>query len=127
MPRPVEDLKDGEPLPVKPGTYEYRALSFLVSNRHYGFTPIEIAARTTISEESASKTLARLFEKGIVERSQGVYFVDPERADALQGRLDSLDAATRLHSIAPDDAYAEPGWEDELPRIADDQNPDQSV
>lgn len=124
MPRHVDELQDSEPFPIKPDTNEYAALSFLVSNRDYGFTPTEIADRTDVSEASASKTMTRLFEKGLVERSQGVYYVDPDRADDLQRRLDSIDAAARLHETAPDDdVYTDPGWEDELPSIETGQDP----
>ena len=106
---------------MKPETNEYHALSFLVANQEFGFTPAEIAGRTTISEASASKTMTRLFEKGLVERAQGTYYVEPERADELMRRLDSLDATARLFEGAPDDAYAEPGWEDEVPSIDPDE------
>lgn len=122
MPRHVDDLRNSDSFPVKPGTNEYNALSFLVANREFGFTPAEIAERTAISDGSASKTMARLFEKGLVERAQGTYYVEPERADELQRRLDSLDATERLFETAPDDAYAEPGWEDEVPSIDPDED-----
>ena len=126
MPRHVDELRDGQPFPIKPGTNEHEALSFLVSNREYGFSPTEIADRTTISEASASKTMTRLFDKGLVARSQGVYYADPDRADDLKRRLDSLDAAVRLHESAPDDdAYAEPGWDEDVSSIDPDQNRDQ--
>ena len=118
MPRKVEELRSSTPFPVTPGTNEYDALSFLVRNRDYGFTPTEIATRTDVAVTSASKTMTRLFDKGLVERVQGVYFVDPDRGDDLQRRLESIDAAERLHESAPEDAYAEPGWEDQVPSIA---------
>jgi DNA-binding MarR family transcriptional regulator len=121
MPRHVDDLRNSDSFPVKPGTNEYHALSFLVANREFGFTPAEIAERTTISEASASKTMTRLFDKGLVERAQGTYYVEPERADELQRRLDSLDAAARMFERAPDDAYAEPGWEADVPSIDPDE------
>jgi len=126
MPRHVDELRDGEPFPIKPDTNEHEALSFLLSNREYGFTPTEIADRTTISEASASKTMTRLFDKGLVARSQGVYYADPDRADDLKRRLDSLDAAVRLHETTPDDdAYTEPGWEENVSSIDPDKNRDQ--
>lgn len=118
MPIHVDELTNEEPFPVKPDTNEYEALSFLVSHREYGFTPGEIADHTDISESSASKTMARLFEKGLVKRSEGAYYVDPDRTDRLKQRLKSLDSAVQLFKSAPtDDAYAEQGWEDELPSI----------
>jgi Mn-dependent DtxR family transcriptional regulator len=118
MPRHVADLQDGEPFPVKPGTNEYEALSFLVRNHDYGFSPTEIAEQTEISTASASKTMARLFEKGLVTRTEGMYYVEPDRANDLQQRLQSLDAAVRLFETVPeDDAYAETRWEDDVPSI----------
>jgi DNA-binding MarR family transcriptional regulator len=120
MPRHVDDLRNSDSFPVKPATNEYHALSLLVANREFGFTPAEIADRTTVSEASASKTMTRLFEKGLVERAQGSYYAEPERADELKRRLDSLDATARLFETAPDDAYAEPGWETQVPSIDPD-------
>lgn len=118
MPRHVNDLRNGDPFPVKPETNEYRALSFLVQNREYGFPPREIAEQTEITGSSASKTMTRLFEKGLVGRADGTYYVGPERADTLQRRLESIDAATRLFADAlEDDAYADPGWEQHVPSI----------
>jgi len=117
MPRHVEDLQNGDPFPVQPETNEYHALALLVANREFGFTPTEIAERTPVSRTSASKTMTRLFEKGLVERSQGTYYVEPDRAADLKRRLDSIDAAARLFERAPDDAYAEAGWEDDVPSL----------
>jgi len=123
MPRHVDELQNGEPFPVKPDTNEYEALSFLVRNREYGFRPSEIAERTDISKASASKTMTRLFEKGLVKRSEGLYYVDPDRTGELKQRLDSLDAAVQLFATAPsDDADAEPGWEDTLSSITPEQD-----
>ena len=124
MPRHIKELRDNDPFPVKPETNEYEALSFLVRNREYGFTASEIAERTTMPGASVSKTMVRLFDKGLVNRSQGAYYVDPTDADELKDRLDSSDAAARLHQFAPsDDPYAEAGWEDEISSI--DPNKDQ--
>lgn len=118
MPIHVDELTSDEPFPVKPDTNEYEALSFLVAHREYGFTPAEIANHTDISKSSASKTMARLFEKGLVERSEGAYYVDPDRVGTLKQRLASLDSAVELFESAPsDDAYAEEGWEDDVPSI----------
>jgi len=118
MPIHVRELTNDEPFPVKPETNEYEALRFLLSHREYGFTPSEIADQTDISKSSASKTMTRLFEKGLVERSQGAYYVDPDRAEKLKQRLESLDSVVQLFESAPtDDAYAEEGWEEKVPSI----------
>ena len=121
MPIHVDDLTNDEPFPVKPETNEYKALSFLVAHREYGFTPSEIADHTEINESSASKTMARLFEKGLVERAEGAYYVDPDRASKLK----SLDSASQLFESVPnDDVYAEEGWEDEMASIDPDEEAD---
>jgi len=94
----VDDLRNDDPFSVTPETNEYDALSFLVSDQEYGFTPADLADRTYTSHASASKTMTRLFDNGIVERSQGMYYVDPDRADSLKHRLTSIDAAIRVLS-----------------------------
>ena len=122
MPIHIDDLTNDEPFPVKPETNEYEALSFLVAHREYGFPPSEIAAHTEINESSASKTMARLFEKGLVERADGAYYLPPDRVDELKQRLKSLDSASQLFESVPnDDIYAEDGWEDELSSIDPDE------
>ncbi|MFQ3476108.1 MarR family transcriptional regulator [Halonotius sp. F2-221B] len=117
MPYHVDELRREEPFPVTPETNEHAALRFLVANHDYGFTPSEIAAETKITEGSASKTMSRLHEKGLVSRSQGAYYVDPERVESLKHRLESLDAAVDLFDDAPDDAYANAGWEEQLSEL----------
>lgn len=118
MPIHIDELTNGERFPVKPDTNDYEALSFLVANHTYGFTPAEIADNTGLTKSSASKTMARLFDKDLVERSDSVYYVDPERADTLRQRLESLDAGVQLVEPTPtDDVYAEEGWEEELPSL----------
>ena len=121
MPGHADELQDGGPSPVKPETDEYEAFSFLVAHRKYGVTPKEIVDGTTLSEPSASKIVARLFDKRLVERSQGVYYVAPGLAEDLKHRLDSNDAAARLHQTIPyNDPYAEAGWEEEVSSIDPD-------
>ena len=62
--------------------------------------------------------MARLFEKGLVERAEGAYYAAPDRADKLKQRLKSLDSAIQLFESVPnDDVYAEEGWEDEMGSI----------
>ncbi|MCG1004888.1 MULTISPECIES: helix-turn-helix domain-containing protein [Halobacterium] len=118
MPVPVDELIDDEPFPVTPDTSEYEALSFLVRHHNYGFSPREIADRTDINESSLAKTMTRLNEKDLVERADGVYYVDPGRVETIKARLTSVDAAVRLFEAAPDDdAYAEDGWEEHVPTI----------
>ncbi|SFC67927.1 MarR family protein [Halobiforma haloterrestris] len=121
MPVPVDELTNDDPFPVKPDTNEYEALSFLVEHHEYGFTLSEIAARTDLSEASTSKAMTRLFENGLVERAETIYYIDPRRADELKQRFASLDSAVRLFETAPDDAYANQGWEQEVPSLDRDE------
>lgn len=109
------ESKDDDPFLVLPGTDEYEALSFLIRNRGEKFMPSEIAARTDISESNTPQTIERLFERDLVESSQGDYYVDIAQAEYLQQRLKSVDAAEQLHNTTPnDDIYAMTDWECQL-------------
>ncbi|CAP15260.1 HTH domain protein (plasmid) [Halobacterium salinarum R1] len=110
----MDDPRDDTPYVVIPDTDEYYALGFLVPNRGEQFTPSEIAASTDMSEADAADTMTTLFEDDLVERSQGTYYVPVDRAEELQRRLESVDAAAKVHENAPDDAYAVEGWEEEV-------------
>ncbi|MDL0118567.1 hypothetical protein PNQ29_10040 [Halobacterium salinarum] len=76
--------------------------------------PPEIAAGTDITEADAADTMTTLSEDDLVERSQGAYYVPVNRAEDLQRRLESVDAAAQVHDTAPDDAYAVDGWEEQV-------------
>lgn len=109
---------DDDPFPVNPDTDEYEVLDFLVRHHECGFGQSEIADRTNITESRVAKTIARLTEKGFVKRSDRTYCVDPDQVDVLKGRLKSINSVVQLFDGVPDDdAYAEEGWEDELPTI----------
>jgi DNA-binding IclR family transcriptional regulator len=111
----MDDSRNHEPFPVLPGTDEYEVLSFLVRNRGERFTSSEIAVHADVTEASAPETLHNLLEKNLVEYDQKSYYVDSERAEDIKSRLESVDAAERLHEITPDDdIYAVTDWEEEL-------------
>lgn len=111
----MDDPRDDTPYVVIPDTDEYYALSFLVPNRGKQFTPSEIAASTDMSKADAADTMTTLFEDDLVERSQGTYYVPVDRAEELQRRLESVDAAAKVHDNVPDDdAYVVEDWEDEI-------------
>lgn len=110
-------MSDDGPFPVKPDTNEYEVLSFLVANHKYGFSPAQVADNTDISKMSASETMTYFFEKDLIEQVDGTYYVDPDCVDKLKRRLNSLDSVVQLFRSVSDDAYAEDGWEDELPSI----------
>jgi len=124
MPVPVDELTTDDRFPIKPDTNEYCALSFLVAHREYGFTPREIADRTALSKTAVSNTMARLFEYGLIERADNVYYVDPSRASELKRRLESLDSLVQFFESAPDDSYAEEVWKRELPIFDPDAKAD---
>jgi Mn-dependent DtxR family transcriptional regulator len=110
----MDDFRDHEPFPVIPETDEYEALSFLVRNRGERFTPSEIALHANVSEASAPETLHDLLEKNLVEHDQGGYYVSSDRAEDIKSRLESVDAAERLHETTPDnDVYAVIDWEEQ--------------
>jgi len=122
MPVPVDELTNGDSFPVKPDTSEYEALSFLVAHYKYGFTLSEIAARTDLSKGSTSKTMSRLFENGLVERAENVYYIDPRRADELKQRLESVDSVVQLFEATPsNDVYAKKDWEQDPLSIDPDE------
>ena len=111
----MDDSRNHEPFPVLPETDEYEVLSFLVRNRGERFTPSEIAVHADVNEASAPETLHDLLEKNLVEHNQGDYYVNSDRTEEVKFRLESVDAAERLHEAAPDDdIYAVTDWEEEL-------------
>lgn len=124
MPVPVDELTSDDRFPIKPDTNEYHVLGFLVAHREYGYTPREIADRTALSKTAVSNTMARLFEYGLIERADNVYYVDPSRGSELKRRLESLDSLVQFFESAPDDSYAEKGWEQELPTFDPDAKAD---
>ncbi len=107
----MDDSRGHEPFPVLPDTDEYETLSFLVRNQGERFTPSGIAVHADVSEASAPETLHNLLEKNLVEHEQGDYYVNSDRAEDIKSRLESVDAAKRLHKTAPDDdMYAVTDW-----------------
>lgn len=113
-PVPVEELKAREVVdfPVKPGTNEEAALRFLAANPDYGWPPTEIADRTEIPQSSGTKTAARLYEKGLVDRSSGYYFVAPERLDEIRGILGDLHQLEELAGEPGQEPVHPPGRAD---------------
>ncbi|WP_128906794.1 helix-turn-helix domain-containing protein [Halorubrum amylolyticum] len=105
--------------PVTPGSNEYTTLSFLVARCGTRFSPDEITANTGISATEVSNAVAQLVEWGLVQQAATDYYVDPAQAEEIRPRLRSLDAVVQLFETAPtDDAYAEPGWTDEVPSLS---------
>ncbi len=110
----MDDSRNHEPFPVLPETNEYEVLSFLVRNRGERFTSTEIAVHTDVTEANAPETLHNLLGKNLVEYDQEDYYVDSERTEDIKSRLESVDAAERLHETTPDnDVYAVTDWEEQ--------------
>ena len=111
----MDNSRNHEPFPVLPETDEYDVLGFLVRNRGDRFTASEIARHAEVNETSAIEALHELLEKNLVEHDQEDYYVNSDRAEDIKFRLESVDAAKRLHEGAPDnDMYAVTDWEEEL-------------
>ncbi|MFC7188253.1 MarR family transcriptional regulator [Halorubrum yunnanense] len=109
--------------PVTPGSSEYTTLSFLVARCGRRFSPGEIAVHTDISETKVSNAVAQLVKWGLVQQAATDFYVDPAQAKEIRQRLRSLDAVVQLFETAPtDDAYAEPGWTDEVPSLTVSQD-----
>ena len=98
-PVPVDDLKKREEteidFPINPGTNEEAALRFLSSEPEFGWPPAKIAAHTGINENSITKTMQRLYEKNLVDRISGRYFVNPELQEEINGLLGDLHNAAQ--------------------------------
>ncbi|MDB2274331.1 MarR family transcriptional regulator [Halorubrum ezzemoulense] len=104
--------------PVLPDTDEHTVLSFLVRNGGERFAPHKIVEQTSVSELNISAILENLFEYQLICCSEDTYYVNPEGRMELKHRLESIDAAVRIHDTAPEnDSYAEDGWEDQLGSI----------
>lgn len=90
----VEELQNREKsqleFPINPGTNEETALRFLAANQDFGWPPTKIAEHTDINENSITKTVQRLYEKDLVDRVAGRYFLNPELSDEISGHLGDL-------------------------------------
>ncbi|MBO4249486.1 MarR family transcriptional regulator [Halomicrobium sp. IBSBa] len=101
----VDELQEREAaeldFPINPGTNEETALRFLAANPEFGWPPAKIADRTDINEGSVTKTMQRLYEKNLVDRISGRYFVNPELQEEITGLLGDL------HNVAQSQAHPE--------------------
>ncbi|WP_240150138.1 hypothetical protein [Haloarcula sp. JP-Z28] len=101
----VEDLKKREgteiDFPINPGTNEEAALRFLASEPEFGWPPVKIAERTDINSNSITKTMQRLYEKDLVDRISGRYFINPDLEEEINGLLGDL------HNAAQSQAHPE--------------------
>lgn len=104
-PVPVDDLKKQREseidFPVNPGTNEETALRFLAGEPGFGWPPAKIAEHTDIKSGSATKTMQRLYEKGLVDRISGRYFLNPDLQEEINGLLGDL------HNVAQSQTHPE--------------------
>jgi len=101
----VDDLKKQKEaeidFPINPGTNEETALRFLASEPEFGWPPAKIAKHTDINENSITKTMQRLYDKDLVDRISGRYFVNPDLQKEINGLLGDL------HNVAQSQAHPE--------------------
>lgn len=90
----VEELQEREEseleFPISPGTNEETALRFLAKNQDFGWPPKKIAEHTDINANSITKTVQRLYEKNLVDRIAGRYFLNPDLSAEISGLLGDL-------------------------------------
>lgn len=114
-----------EPFPIKPETADYEVLRVLVTDYKDGATPAEIAANTELSTSRAVETLRVLSKSALINHENGVYYINPDQADLLKRRLESVDAVEQLFESTPDDdVCADPGWEDQVSSISLEEDSD---
>jgi hypothetical protein len=113
-----------EPFPIKPETADYEVLRVLVTDYEDGATPAEIAANTELSTSRAAESLGALSKSALINHENGVYYVNPDQADRLKRRLESVDAVEQLFDSTPDDVYGEPGWDDQVSSISMEDDSD---
>lgn len=113
-----------EPFPFKPETTEYEVLRVLVTHREEELTPPEIAAETGLSTARTAETLGQLSKAEIVNQENGDYYIDSRQAARMKQRLESVDAVVQLFESAPDDAYARAGWEEQVPSLSREEEPE---
>ncbi|MDS0261876.1 replication/maintenance protein RepL [Haloarcula sp. S1CR25-12] len=131
-PVPVDDLKKREEteidFPINPDTNEEVALRFLASEPKFGWPPSKIAERTGINESSITKTMQRLYEKDLVDRISGRYFVNPDLEKEINGLLGDLHnaAQSQAHpkeniqtSVQSEDISKSHASEDEIDELLD--------
>lgn len=88
----VEELlaRQEAEIDVNSNTHQETALRFLASNSEMAYPPSFVAEHTDIGSNSVNKVLIRLFEKDLVERVRGRYFIPERRVDEIRGVLGDM-------------------------------------
>lgn len=117
MPVEVDSLEGRSTMPVKPDTNEHALLEALVDHPDLAFSASELAELTDVPAGSASKSLARLEEKGLVRRIEGYWTAADDVVATQLASLVSLDAIADRYG---DDAYGRSDdWVEELPDLGE--------
>jgi DNA-binding transcriptional ArsR family regulator len=82
----IEALETHE-VPVVPGTHKASVLSLLARNSDKGYEPKEIAAASSVPQNSVYKVLQRLRDDELVEKLSDHYLVNTERLDEINDML----------------------------------------
>lgn len=98
--------------PVVPGTHKSSVLGLLARNPDEGYEPKEIAAESSVPQNSVYKVLQRLREDELVEKISGHYLVNAERLDEIRDMVltsEQFDVAEHVsdENTAPADIDAD--------------------
>lgn len=117
MPVDIEILEEADALPIKPNTNEHALLSVLADHPQKGFTSGELATLADVAPGTASKSLSRLEEKGLVRKLDGYWAVADDR---LASRVASIISLEAIEARYGDDVYGRSDdWVDELPDLGE--------
>lgn len=117
MPVDIRALEAADALPVKPDTNEHALLSVLVDHPQKGFTSGELASLANLAPGTASKSLSRLEEKGLVRKLEGYWAVADDRLATRVASVMSLEAIEERYG---DDGYGRSDdWVDDLPDLGE--------
>lgn len=88
---------------VVPGTHKASVLSLLARNPDEGYEPKEIAAESSVPQNSVYKVLQRLRENELVEKIAGHYLVNAERLDEINDMLLTSEQLAVAERVSDDD------------------------
>jgi len=112
---PIRLDEVGEAPPVSPGTNAHELLSVLLDHPDMGFSPKELAEMTDVPHSSVHKTLARLQEKGLVQKVDSYWAV---AEDVAASRIANVVSLQEIEAEYGDDAYGDDdGWAEEAPDL----------
>lgn len=117
MPVDIQALEEADALPVKPGTNEHALLAVLADHADKAFTTSELASLADIANATASKSLSRLEEKGLVRKLEGYWAVADDRVATRVASILSLESIEARYG---NDLYGRSGdWVEQLPDLGE--------